>query len=154
MRLSTKVRYGMRAMVELALRADAPSVSARDIARRQQVSEKYVGQLLAQLRTAGLVRSVRGQGGGFRLARPPREITLLEIVLAFEGTLAPVPCVDEPETCPRSPDCVTRDLWCEMKEALERPLRRDTLATLLRRCRRTSKKKKKETPATDAPANA
>ncbi len=136
MRLSTRVRYAMRAMLELALQADAPSVSSRDVAARQQVSEKYVGQLLAQLRTVGLVRSVRGQGGGFRLARPPKEIRLLDVVLAFEGTLAPVPCVDEPDLCTRAPGCVTRDLWCELKESLEAPLRGTTLADLVRRHRK------------------
>ncbi len=136
MKLSTRVRYAMRAMLELALQADAPSVSSRDVAARQEVSEKYVGQLLAQLRTAGLVRSVRGQGGGFRLARPPKEIRLLDVVLAFEGTLAPVPCVDEPDLCTRAPGCVTRDLWCELKESLEAPLRKSTLADLVRRHRK------------------
>ena len=136
MKLSTRVRYAMRAMLELALQADAPSVSSRDVAARQQVSEKYVGQLLAQLRTVGLVHSVRGQGGGFRLARPPKEIRLLDIVLAFEGTLAPVPCVDEPGLCTRAPGCVTRDLWCELKESLEAPLQKSTLADLVRRHRK------------------
>ena len=136
MKLSTRVRYAMRAMLELALQADAPSVSSRDVAARHEVSEKYVGQLLAQLRTAGLVRSVRGQGGGFRLARPPKEIRLLDVVLAFEGTLAPVPCVDEPDLCTRAPGCVTRDLWCELKESLEAPLRKSTLADLVRRHRK------------------
>jgi len=120
-------------MLELALQADAPSVSSRAVASRQQVSEKYVGQLLAQLRTSGLVQSVRGQGGGFRLARPPKQISLLDVVLAFEGTLAPVPCVDEPDLCGRSGFCVTRDVWCELKESLEKPLRKATLADLVRR---------------------
>ncbi len=136
MKLSTRVRYAMRAMLELALQADAPSVSSREVAARQKVSEKYVGQLLAQLHTAGLVHSVRGQGGGFRLARPPKEIRLLDVVLAFEGTLAPVPCVDEPDLCARAPDCVTRDLWCELKESLETPLQKSTLADLVRRHRK------------------
>ncbi len=136
MKFSTRVRYAMRAMLELALQADAPSVSSREVAARQKVSEKYVGQLLAQLRTAGLVHSVRGQGGGFRLARPSKEIRLLDVVLAFEGTLAPVPCVDEPDRCTRAPDCVTRDLWCELKESLETPLQKSTLADLVRRHRK------------------
>jgi len=139
MKLSTRVRYAMRAMLELALQADAPSVSSRDVAARQEVSEKYVGQLLAQLRTAGLVHSVRGQGGGFRLARPPEEIRLLDVVLAFEGTLAPVACVDEPDLCPRAAGCVARDLWCELKESLEVPLRKSTLADLVSRHRKKAR---------------
>jgi len=122
----------MRAMLDLTLHADAASVSSRDVAARQEFSEKYVGQLLAQLRTAGLVRSVRGQGGGYRLARKPKDINLLEIVLAFEGTLAPVVCVDDPDSCQRSSTCVTRELWAELKEALEEPLRSKTLEDLAR----------------------
>lgn len=154
MRLSARVRYGMKAMLELALRADVQPVSSRDIAQRQQVPEKYAGQLLAQLRVAGLVRSVRGQGGGFRLARPPEEITLLDIVLAFEGTLAPVPCVDEPDCCPRSPTCVTRELWCELKEALEAPLRKSTLEALLRRHRRLADVEGPGSQTADEPASS
>jgi Rrf2 family protein len=136
MRLSTRVRYGVRAMVELALQAGDPSVSSREVGARQKISPKYVGQLLAQLRASGLVRSVRGQGGGFQLARPPEKVTLLDVVQAFEGSLAPVPCVDDPAVCPRSNRCATRDLWCELKESLEKPLRRTTLADLARRQRR------------------
>jgi len=132
MRLSTKVRYAMRAMLDLALHTDEASVSSRDIAARQEFSEKYVGQLLAQLRTAGLVRSVRGQGGGYRLARDPREIRLLDVVLAFEGTLAPVVCVDDPESCARSSVCITRDVWGDLKDAMEKPLREKTLEDLAR----------------------
>ena len=136
MRLSTKVRYGVRALVELALHPGDPSVSSHEVGARQQISPKYVGQLLAQLRASGLVRSVRGQGGGFQLARPPQKVTLLDVVQAFEGSLAPVPCVDDPSTCSRSARCAARDLWCELKEAAEKPLRRTTLADLARRQRR------------------
>jgi Rrf2 family protein len=136
MRLSTRVRYGVRAMLELALQADAPSVSSQEVGARQRISPKYVGQLLAQLRASGLVRSVRGQGGGFRLARPPGKIRLLDVVRAFEGSLAPVPCVDDPATCQQSATCAARDLWCELKESVEKPLARLTLADLARRQRR------------------
>ena len=140
--MSTKVRYAVRAMLELALACgataggDVPSVSSRDVARRQHVSEKYVGQLLAQLRTAGLVRSTRGQRGGFRLARPAAEISLLDIVLAFEGTLAPVACVDDPDGCGFSATCAAREVWCELKDSIEKPLKRRTLADLARQERR------------------
>ena len=138
MRLSTKVRYGVRAMLDLALHPGASSVSSRDVAQRQAVSEKYMGQLLAQLRTAGLVRSVRGQGGGYRLARSPEKIDLLDIVLAFEGSVAPVECVDDPESCERAPTCVARQFWCELKEAVEKPLRKTTLTDLARRHRKVN----------------
>jgi Rrf2 family protein len=123
-------------MMELALQAQVPSVTSHEVGVRQRISPKYVGQLLAQLRASGLVRSVRGQGGGFRLARPPGKITLLEIVQAFEGSLAPVACVDDPVLCSQSARCAARDVWRELKASVEKPLRRTTLADLARRQRR------------------
>jgi len=136
MRLSTKVRYAVRAMLDLTLHAGGSAVSSRDVAERQAVSEKYMGQLLAQLRTTGLVRSVRGQGGGYRLARTPEDIRLLDIVLAFEGSMAPVECVDDPKTCERASSCAARQFWCELKDAVEKPLRKTTLAALAGRQRK------------------
>ncbi len=146
MRLSTKVRYGVRAMLDLALHDAAAAVSSRDVAERQatdvptfvddpSVSEKYMGQLLAQLRTAGLVRSIRGQGGGYQLARSPEEIDVLSVVLAFEGSLSLLECVDDPSVCERSANCAARECWCRLNQALDEPLRTTTLAHLAQRQR-------------------
>ncbi len=115
---STKARYGLRAMVELAMYHGKGALQLREVARRQGVSEKYLEHLFRFLRMAGLVRSVRGASGGYVLARPPGEITVLEVVEALEGVLDPVECVSNEEVCQRWETCVARDVWCGVKEVL------------------------------------
>jgi len=132
MKLSTRVRYGMRALVELALAYPQGAVSLGEVARTQRVSLKYLEHIIGALRVAGIVRSVRGLGGGYELARPPAEIRLIEIYEILEGPCAPVPCVDAPDTCPMSPLCATRDTWGELKEAIRGVLARKTLEDLAR----------------------
>lgn len=101
-------------MLDIALHAESGLVHLKDIAQRQQVSRKYLEQLVARLEAGGLLRTVRGAGGGVALARPPSEVTVLDILYTLEGSLAPVECVDRPEVCPRSVDCAVRDLWAEL----------------------------------------
>ena len=107
MKLSTKMRYGARAMLELALDNEKGVVSTREIASHQQVSTKYLEHLLASLRSAGLVRSVRGAQGGHALAKPADEINLRDIYTALEGTEGFVECVTSPKVCARTESCVT-----------------------------------------------
>ncbi|MGA2284705.1 MAG: RrF2 family transcriptional regulator [Dehalococcoidia bacterium] len=114
MRVSTKGRYGTRAMLDVALHADEGLIHLRDVADRQEISKKYLEHLVARLEADGLLRTVRGAGGGITLTKPPSEVTVLEILSALEGSLAPVECVDRPEVCPRSVDCGARDLWTEL----------------------------------------
>ena len=114
MRLSTKGRYGTRAMLDVALHADEGLVHLKDVAERQEVSKKYLEHLVARLEADGLLRTVRGAGGGVALARPASEVTVLDILRTLEGSLAPVECVDRPEVCSRSGDCGARDLWAEL----------------------------------------
>ena len=114
MRVSTKGRYGTRAMLDVALRADKGLVHLKDIAERQGISKKYLEQLVARLEADGLLRTVRGAGGGVALVRPPSEVTILDILCTLEGSLAPVECVDRPEVCSRSVNCGARDLWTEL----------------------------------------
>ncbi len=114
MRLSTKGRYGTRAMLDVALHADEGLVHLKDVAERQEVSKKYLEHLVARLEADGLLRTVRGAGGGIALARPASEVTVLDILRTLEGSLAPVECVDRPEVCSRSGDCGARDLWAEL----------------------------------------
>lgn len=135
MRLSTRGRYGTRAMLELALHYGEGPILLKDIARRQQVSERYLEQVVTPLKAAGLVTSARGARGGFSLARPPAEIRVAEIVEVLEGSVAPVECVDDPATCPRASACVTRDVWSEMKRAASGVLESITLEELARRQR-------------------
>lgn len=114
MRLSTKGRYGTRAMLDVALHTDEGLIHLKDVAERQEVSKKYLEHLVARLEADGLLRAVRGAGGGVALARPPFEITVLDILYTLEGSLAPVECVDRPELCARSVNCSARDLWAEL----------------------------------------
>ena len=135
MKLTTKGRYATRAMLDLALHRDEGAVLVRDIARRQEVSEKYLKQLLAPLKAAGLVRTIRGARGGLTLAKPPSEIKLIEIVQVMEGSMAPVECVDDARICSRSDSCVTRQVWTDMKEATDKVLESTNLQDLVGRSR-------------------
>ena len=135
MKLSTRGRYSARALLDLALHCGKGPVLLADIAKRQQISGRYLGQLMAPLMAAGLVKSARGARGGFTLARPPSEIRLSEIVQASEGSMAPVECVDDFSACPRASLCVTREVWAEMKRAMNEVLESTTLQELMERQR-------------------
>jgi Rrf2 family protein len=134
-KLSTKGRYGVRAMVDLAERHGEGPVLVRSIAERQAVSSKYLHALLASLKAAKLVRSVRGSGGGYALARAPAEINLYEILEALEGPLSVVDCVLDETVCDRASHCATRDVWCELSDVIVKMLSRITLDDLLDRQR-------------------
>jgi Rrf2 family cysteine metabolism transcriptional repressor len=135
MKLSTKTRYGTRAMLDLALNFEQGLVSAREIASRQDVSPKYLEHLLASLRSAGLVRSVRGAQGGHTLTRQPAEINLREIYSVFEGSEGFVECTTSPEVCDRRDSCVTQEVWADMHLACMKILESTTLEDLARRAR-------------------
>ena len=111
MKISTKGRYGLRILVDLAMHDPARPRLLRDIAQSQQISEKYISRLVLDLRRAKLIRSVRGINGGFHLMKPPEEITLLEILETMEGPISVVGCVHSPEKCKRHELCPTRDIW-------------------------------------------
>ena len=98
-------------------------------------AEKYLKQLLAPLKAAGLVRTIRGAHGGFILAKPPSEIKLIEIVQVMEGSMAPSECVDDAQICSRSDSCVTRHVWTEIKEATDKVLESTNLQDLVVRSR-------------------
>jgi Rrf2 family protein len=128
-------------MLELALGYGKGPISAYQIASSQGISRKYLDQILAALKAAGLVRVVRGAGGGYTLSRPPDKIRLWEIVLALEGSIDPAQCVSDPSSCPRAQSCVTRDIWCEIKRVVEKVLNSKSLSTLVENHRqRTSQR--------------
>ncbi len=141
MRLSTKGRYGARAMLDLALNSSEGPVLLRDIAKRQEVSEKYLEHSITTLRKAGLVRSIRGARGGYVLAKLPSQIRLSEIMQVLEGSMAPVECVDDPQVCQRAQLCVTRDIWAKMKEAIDNILESITLQDMVERQNRKKNSK-------------
>ncbi len=130
MQLSTKVRYAARAMVELAVNYKDEPIQLNDIACKQEISVKYLEQIMAPLRARGFVRTQKGSKGGYHLAIKPDMITLYDIVESVEGTMAPVSCVDNVSSCERSENCVTRSVWFKMKEAIKKELQAETLADL------------------------
>ena len=122
MRLSTRGRYGTRLMVDLAQHyADGP-IPLVEISKRQDLSAKYLEQLIILLKGNGLIRSTRGRRGGYMLARRPEEINMGEIIETLEGKLAIVDCVNEPELCDRSPECPTRGIWVGMTDMIRKQL--------------------------------
>ena len=133
MKISSRGRYATRAMLDLALHCEEKPTMARDIARRQEFSPRYLEHLLISLKVAGLVRSVRGAHGGFTLARAPSQIRLSEIIQAMEGPIAPVACVDDPGSYSRSAFCAARDVWLEVKRAVDNVLDSITLQDLAER---------------------
>ena len=135
MKLSTKVRYGTRAMLELACSYGKGPVLLRDISSRQEISLKYLDRILSSLKAAGLVKTLRGAKGGYALSRLPAEVTLKHIVEALEGRVELVACVNNQQICPRVQSCVTHDLWQEMESSIEGFLARTTLEDLVDRDR-------------------
>ncbi len=133
MKMSTKGRYGVRLMLDLALHSGEGPVLLKDIAQRQGISEKYLWSLINPLKTVGLVRSIRGARGGYRLAKEPAEISLKDIMCVLEGPLCLVDCVENPSSCKRSPTCITRDVWCEASQGFLKTLEAMTLETMVDR---------------------
>jgi len=131
MKLSTRSRYGMRAMVDLASHSEnGEPVSLRDIADRQGVSDKYMEHIVSLLRTASLVEGRRGVHGGYVLSRDPKTITAKEIVHVLEGTPLLIECVSAPDVCERSENCPTRPLWSSLEQAMDSALESVSLAEL------------------------
>jgi Rrf2 family transcriptional regulator, cysteine metabolism repressor len=129
LQLSTKVRYAARAMIELALSYKEEPVQLNDIACKQNISVKYLEQIMAPLRARGYVRTQKGSHGGYHLAVKPENVTLYDIVESIEGSLAPVSCVDD-NSCERIDLCVTRSVWKRVKDVLIEELQSHTLAEL------------------------
>lgn len=119
MKLSTKGRYGLRALVDLAVH-ESDAVSIQSIAERQGISESYLEQLVRLLKKAGLVTSVRGAGGGYRLARPASDISVGDVLRALEGNLDAVSCAafQEDQSCEGADYCVTKYVWKKVNDAI------------------------------------
>ena len=141
MKLSTRARYGTRALLDLALQGEEGPVPLKSIAKRQGISLPYLEHLLTPLIASRIIRSLRGPRGGIRLARPPHEIKLNEVVKLLEGSTAPVACVNDPDNCPRSEHCTTRELWCEVQGAMDGILESTTLQDLVERQKRKEQPK-------------
>lgn len=132
MKISTKGRYALRLMLDLALNDTGETIRIKDIAARQEISEKYLEQIIAVLNKAGYVKSVRGPQGGYRLARKPKDYTVGMILRLTEGSLAPVSCLDDdPNECTRQEDCVTIYIWEKLYAAINSVVDKYTLADLV-----------------------
>lgn len=130
MRISTRTRYGLRAMADLAAHYKDRPVLIKEIAGRQKISAKYLEHIMLALKKAGLVESISGAKGGYFITKKPSSITAFDIVKALEGSLALVPCIDHKEICDRSSHCSVRSLWIETKKAMADILTRTTLKDL------------------------
>lgn len=133
MRISTRTRYGIRAILELAGNHGKGPLQIKIIARRQDISVKYLEQLMAILKSAGLVRSVRGAGGGYILAKLPAQIRLSDVFNCLEGSVSTVECVKNESYCVRVADCIARQVWVQIQQAIENVLQSITLRDLLDR---------------------
>ena len=142
MKLSTRARYGTRALLDLALQSGEGIVLLKDIAQRQEISLPYLEHLITPLVAAGLIRSTRGARGGVSLLKDPQEIKLSEVLQLLEGSIAPADCVSNPKICPRSDFCVTRDIWGELKKVMDELLESTTLQDLVERQKRKERPKK------------
>ena len=133
MKISTKGRYALRTMLDLAVHEKGGLTPLREISTRQGITIKYLEQVMNLLNKAGFVRSVRGAGGGYRLAKEPSQYTIGDILRVAEGSLAPVSCLeDEVNTCPRNADCMTVDFWEGLADAINNYVDSFTLEDLLK----------------------
>ena len=133
MKLSTRVRYGTKALLELAQHWNKAPVPLKDIARRQDIPLSYLEHLISPLIRGRIVKSIRGSRGGVTLLKPPELIILSEVIPLLEGSLSPVRYIDSTDTCPKAPQCVTQELWDEVREAINKVFESITLQDLLDR---------------------
>ena len=131
MRVSTRGRYALRLMLDLAMNNTGEPVRLKDVAKRQEISEKYLEQIISILNKSGFVKSVRGPAGGYSLKRKPEEYTVGMILRLTEGSLAPVDCVEDGTDCGRADQCVTVLLWKKLNDAINGVVDNITLADLV-----------------------
>ena len=137
MKISTKGRNAVRVMLDLALHDTGEYIKVKDIAARQEISEKYLEQIIAILNRAGYVKSIRGAQGGYRIARDPQEYTVGMILRLTEGSLAPVACLEDgAQECARADICDTLGVWQELYDAINQVVDHITIADLVERHRK------------------
>jgi len=146
MKLSTRLRYGTRAILELAKSSSGKPVPIQWIASKQNISPSYLEQLLARLRKAGIVKSLKGPGGGYTLAKKPEQISLLDIELALEGNLSIVKCLDDLSYCDNIDYCIARTVWEKMRDMLVEFLEKQKIADILEKEKELLKNKKNMRP--------
>jgi Rrf2 family transcriptional regulator, cysteine metabolism repressor len=131
MKLSTRTRYAMRAILELANNYGKGPLQTRVIAQNQDISTKYLEQIMSALKSTGLIRSQRGAKGGYVLANPPEKIKLSDVFDVFEGPVVTVECVANENYCSRAADCIARQVWGEVQRAVRNVLQSTTLRDVI-----------------------
>ncbi|MGI5958967.1 MAG: RrF2 family transcriptional regulator [Massiliimalia sp.] len=133
MKISTKGRYAVRMMLDLALHGEDGYIPLKSVAAHQQISNKYLEQIVIQLNRAGYVKSIRGVQGGYALTKSPKEYTVGDILRAVEGDLAPVACLDckVPQPCSKMDSCATVVVWRKLKQAIDQVVDSYTLQDLI-----------------------
>lgn len=139
MKVSTKGDYGLRALIELAHHyGETKPTQSGEIAARQGIPESYLEQLLTTLRRAGFIRSVRGPQGGHVLIRDPKELPVSEVIVALEGSILPIDCLDPSSDCSKGGGCAQRDMWQAVKDGILAVLDNTTIADLAEKDRAVS----------------
>ena len=133
MKVSSRGRYGLRVMIELASQFGNGPVLVNEIEKKQGISGKYIHVIVSALKSAGLVRSVRGPNGGYQLTRSPSRITAFDVISALEGKTAPADCVLDASSCSRSGSCASRDVWCQIASVVDVALSALTLEQIVKR---------------------
>lgn len=139
MKLSTRTRYGVRLMIELAMRFGEGPVYLREIASKEDISEKYLSQIILPLKSSGLVLSHRGVKGGYELVAEPAQTTMLQIVQALEGKHEILSCIGPQDSCARATQCVARSLWAKVQSAMDDTLEAVTLGELVEQVKTNNK---------------
>lgn len=142
MKLSTKGRYGLRALIDLAMYSEKEAVSISSIAARQNISESYLEQLVGKLKKAGIVLSIRGAQGGYKLAKPASDISVGDILRALEGNLDAVECpgLKEENGCEGADLCVTKYVWQRINESISHAVDEMKLDQLVEESKKTKNK--------------
>ena len=135
MKINTKVRYGLRTMIELGCHSNKEGLHQKDIAESQQLSEKYLDMIISSLKVAGLIINIGGKKSGYILNKSTKQITILDIFKAFEADPAIVPCINRPSVCERSKNCPAQEYWEGLNNVITAYLKNAKLDTLVKRCK-------------------
>ena len=134
MKISSRFRYGLRLLIDLAMKYEKGPLLLKDIAECEKISKKYLEQIVISLKNAGMIRATRGFKGGYYLAKPPEEIKIIDVYKLLEGSFAPVECLDDPDICSLIDNCPSRALWAKLGDAIKKTFENLTLENLKKTC--------------------
>lgn len=130
MKLNTKIRYGLRTVIEIAMSDNPRGILQKDIAQKQKISVKYLDSIISALKVKGIIANTKGRGGGYRLVKPAGDISMLEVYTAFEPVTV-VECIENKDFCDQACDCISRDYWIEFKHNYSELLAKKSLAQII-----------------------